>query len=51
MTGLHNDRMSELMASVVTTEAMHFPVSLPRKIPGPPVQESLDNKSFHLKGA
>ena len=51
MTGLHNDRMSELMASIITTVAMHFPGSLSRKIPGPTVQKSLDNKSLHLKGS
>ena len=51
MTGLHNDRMSELMASIITTVAMHFPLSLSRKVPGPTVQKSLDNKSLHLKGA
>lgn len=51
MTGLHNDRMSELMASIITTVAMHFPVSLSGKIPGPTVQKSLDNKSLHLKGS
>ena len=51
MTGLHNDRMSELMASIITTVAMHFPLSLSRKVPGPTVQKSPDNKSLHLKGA